>query len=184
MANNLAVTETLPETGCTRADIYSLINTANPTSSLVDGTTLKVASSKIAAEVIVPRWQKFSLDWEDFATAATTVQAALFTLQDAGVIHGVKVKHSTAFAGTGLKKCTLSVGIAGEPAKYGAPWDVKQAAAADLYQLNMSPDGEAHSNDGLGAGTAIVVQMNLIGCNGNGLSAGAVDVWVLWSATI
>jgi hypothetical protein len=184
MADNLVVTGTLPETGCTRADIETLIETANPTSSIVDGTTLKVASNKLAAEVSVPRWQKWTLTYASFNTAATTVQAALFTLQDRGVIHGVKAKHSTAFAGPSLKKCSLTVGIVAEPASYMAPFDVKQAPAADLVQLNMSPGGEQHSADGLGVGTSIVAQLTLLGCNGNGLTAGVVDIWVLWSATL
>ena len=184
MANNLEVTGSLPETGCTRADIETLIETVNPTSSIVDGSTLKVASNQLAVEVSVPRWQKWTLDYTDFATAALTVQAALFTLQDRGVIHGVKCKHSTAFAGPSLKKATVSVGIAAEPAKYMAPHDVKQAVADDVYQLNMSADGEQHTGTGLGAGTGIVVQLNLIGTNGNSLTAGELDVWVLWSATL
>jgi hypothetical protein len=184
MANNLEVTGTLPDTGCTRADIEALIETANPTSSIVDGATLKVASNKLAAEVSVPRWQKWSLDYQNFAEASNTVQAALFTLADRGVIHAVKAKHTTAFAGAGLKKAILSVGIAAEAAKYMASWDVKQGVADGLYQLNTSPGGEAHTADGLGAGTGIVAQLALTGCAGTGLTAGAVDIWVLWSATL
>jgi hypothetical protein len=184
MASNLEVTGTLPETGCTRADIEALIETANPTSSIVDGTTLKVVNNQLASEVSVPRWQKWSLTRTSFDSAANTVQAALFTLADRGVIHAVKAKHTEAFAGAGLKKAILSVGIAAEGAKYMAPWDVKQAVADGLYQLNTSPGGEAHTADGLGAGTAIVAQLALTGCAGTGLTAGAVDIWVLWSATL
>jgi hypothetical protein len=184
MANNLEVTGTLPETGCTRADIESLIETVNPTDSLVDGVTMKVASSKLACEVSVPRWIKYTKAYTDFNGAALTNQATLFTLQDRGVIHAVKMKHSTAFTGPSLSKATVSVGIAAEPAKYTAPFNVKAAVADDLYQLNTSENGEQHTGTGLGAGTAIVIELKTVGCNGNALTAGAIDVWVMWSVTL
>jgi hypothetical protein len=184
MANNLEVTGTLPETGCTRADIESLIETSNPTSSIVDGVTMKVATAKLACEVSVPRWIKYTKAYTDFNGAALTNQATLFTLQDRGVIHAVKLKHTTAFTGPSLTKATVSVGIAAEPAKYMGPFNVKAAVADGLYQLNTSPDGEQHTADGLGAGTAIVAQLNTVGCNGNALTAGAIDVWVFCIATL
>jgi hypothetical protein len=83
-----------------------------------------------------------------------------------------------------MTKATVSVGIAAEPAKYMGPFNVKAAVADSLYQLATSADGEEHTADGLGVGTAIVIQLNTVGCNGNALTAGAVDVWVLWSVTL
>jgi len=181
MTDVLQTTETLPATSCTREDIYSLIESVIPLVAITDDESLTVLNNQIRAATRVPRWQKVgaAVDYEDLAASALTNDIELFTLPGAGVIHAVKIKHSTAFSGGALSSYKLSVGIAGNLVKYAAPFDVFQAVGDTAFGLNHEFGGETHD----AGGTSIRLAAESIGANLDAATAGVVDVWVLWSVT-
>lgn len=124
------------------------------------------------------RWQKVGdgLLYTAFQTAATTKSNALFTLNAAGIIHAVKVKHSTAFAGGAIATCTISVGKSGENDRYASAFDVMSAVSATNYFIDERTVGESHT-----ATTAVTVTAVSTGANLSALTAGEVDIWALIS---
>src|ERR1700704_3236752 len=74
-----------------------------------------------------------ALDFSYFATAGPTLSIPLFKLPAGGCIHGIKIKHSTAFAGPSISAYSISVGIAGSNAKYASAFDVLQAVASSAF---------------------------------------------------
>lgn len=182
MSNNLAVTQALPATACTRQNIYDLINTANPGADLPDDATIEIIANQLAATLNVPRWVKVgdAVEHTDLQAAAENNTYSLFTLPGKGVIHAVKIKASTAFAGTGITSYKLSVGIVGALTKYAAPFDVLQAVGDDVFAFNHEQGAETHD----AAGKGIVLSAVSEGADLDQSSAGVVDVWVLYSKTI
>src|SRR5690606_15447082 len=63
--------------------------------------------------VNVPGWQKFSVTHTQFQTAGLTQNILLYSLPAGGLIHGVKLKNTIAFAGAGITDYFLSLGFVG-----------------------------------------------------------------------
>lgn len=126
----------------------------------------------------VPVWVKVgnAIAHTAFQTAATTLSITLFTLAAAGLIHAVKIKHSTAFGGGAITAYTLSVGIAGTLAKYASAFDVFQAVSNTAFQTSSVLGSENN-----GAGTAILITATSTTANLNASTTGVVDVWALLS---
>ena len=141
-----------------------------PSSSLLTG---QVPSS-------IPQWYHYTVPSTALTTAGTTQQVTLFTLPAQGKIQGITIKHNTAFAGPSVTAMTVSVGSAGTPAGYAPAFDVFQTVSPTA----MYDDG---GNASLTfASHPVVAQFTSTGANlGNGtttsLTAGSVDIWVLWS---
>jgi len=173
-------TETLPETGCLRQDIYDLIETIVPTVDVVDDDTIEVLSNKFYAKLLVPRWKKFTVTHEDLQAAALTNDIELFILPAGGIIQGVMMKHSEAFAGTGITDYDISVGIVGTLAKYAAAFDVDQAIGDTVFSLTTTAGAETFA----AAGTSIRVAATSVGANLDQSTAGSLDIWVLYGAAI
>lgn len=125
-----------------------------------------------------PVWVKVgnALSHTAFQTAATTNSITLFSLAAAGVIHAVKIKHSTAFAGAAIATYTLSVGIVGTVAKYASAFDVLQAVSNTAFQLSSVLGSENNA-----AAVNIVVTATSTGANLSVSTAGVADIWVLLS---
>lgn len=123
-----------------------------------------------------PWWTKYTVDYSDLAAAATTNNIELFSLPAGGVIHGVKIKHSTAFSGGSISAYTVSVGITGTLAKYASAFDVFQAVGNAVQQISSTVGTENH-----GAATSIKIAATSTTDNLDQATAGSVDVWVLWS---
>lgn len=180
MTQRFETTMELPECGVTRDLFYELLRTMTPTDGLVDGETIQVVGGELVAMSILPRWKKISLAYTDFQAASTTKQADLFTLPAAAVVHAVKIKPSVTFAGTSITDVKISVGTTGTPTKYAAAYDVDAAVGDAVFQVSSTVGGETHAS----AGAALVAQAVSTGANLSALSAGAVDVWVLYSVTL
>lgn len=178
---NFAVTEALPQLGCTRQDIYDLLATMNVASGVVDNATIEIIANQLACALTVPRWKKVgdAISHTDFQAAAETENYSLFTLPGGGIIQGVKLKASEAFAGAGITSYKLSVGIVGALTKYSAPYDVLQAVAVGEFGFYHEQGAETHDP----AGTGIVVNAVSEGADLDQSSAGTLDVWVLYSVT-
>lgn len=118
MADKFTLVATLPATGCTREDIYSLIRTAVPTVELVDNDTLGVTGGKVYAKSWVPRWSKFSFAFEDFTAAGLTEAITAFALAAGGVIHKVVLDVTEAWVVPGMGTLDLELGVAADADKY------------------------------------------------------------------
>lgn len=134
-----------------------------------------------AAIGAVPQWVKVgnAISHTAFQTAATTLSITLFTLAAAGLIHAIKIKHSTAFGGGAITAYTLSVGIAGTLAKYATAFDVFQAPSNTAFQTSSILGSENN-----GAGTAILITAISTTANLNASTTGVVDVWALLSKAL
>ena len=126
-----------------------------------------------------PVWVKTTIPYTSFSTAGTTNSITLLSLVAAGVIHGVKIKHSTAFAGTGITAMTASVGVSGTLNKYASAFDVFSAVSNTNFQLSNVVGSENN-----GAATTILITGTSTGGNLNALTQGSVDVWVLMSKAV
>jgi len=127
----------------------------------------------------IPAWIKVAKTYADFSSAAATNTITLLTLPPGGVVHGVKIKQSTAFGGGGITAYTISAGTNDTTAKYASPFNVFQTAADDTFQISSGLFSENH-----GADTAIKLTAACAGANLNAATVGAVDVWILVSRTI
>ena len=82
-------------------------------------------------------FRRFIIPYTDLTTAATSMNVALCTLSKGSVILGVRIKHSTAFAGAGpWTTCVVSVGttIGSAYAAFASAFDVFQAVADTTLQ--------------------------------------------------
>ncbi len=142
----------------------------------LDGAS-EVAQSP--ASRALPRWEKITVDESAFTAAATSEDIELFVLPAGGVIHAVKIKHSTAFSGGSVASFTVSVGITGNLTKYATAFDVFQATSGTAFQLSTVVGSENH-----GATTSIRIEATSTGDDVVAATAGSVDVWVLTSVVV
>jgi len=183
---NFLINDNVPAAACSQSDIELAIETAEPTTDVVEAGVLDVVGGVLTVSGNVPVWRKYTVGHADFQAAALTNDIELFQLPAKGVVHAVKIKHSVPFAGAGIAAYTLSVGIVGTLAKYAAAFDVFQAAGDTTMLLNWldyansTTDGETHA----AGGTSIRVAATAVGANLDQSTAGAADIWVLWSVTV
>lgn len=120
-------------------------------------------------------WQAFTVSATDFTAEATSEDIELFSLPATGVIHAVKIKHTTSFNDGGSGSFTLSVGIAGTLTKYAGAFDVFQATGDTVFQMSSVVDSEDH-----GSATSIRVEA-VSDVNVSLVTAGVAIIWVLTS---
>lgn len=132
------------------------------------------------------KWSSLSMVWTKYTATHTALQAAamandieLLSLPAGGIIHGVKIKHSVLFAGTGITDYKVSVGIVGTLAKYASAFDVDTAVSNTNFQLSTTIGSENH-----GAATSIRLAATTTGANLDQSTGGSVDVWVLTSVAV
>ena len=180
MSNTFQLTQSLPERGVTRQKIYDLIRSILPTTELVDDVSIQVTGNKLTLKNAVPFWRKYTVTHAQWQAAAASGTVDLFTLPPGGIVHAVKIKHSTQFVGTGLTDYKVSVGITGNATKYAAAYDVDTAVGDGVFQLSTTVGGESHAS----AGTAIKATATCTGDTLDKSTAGSVDIWVLWSVAV
>lgn len=136
------------------------------------------AGADVATAGSEPRWYRVgaALSYTTFQTAALTKTNTLFSLPAGGIIHQVKVKHSTAFAGGAIASLVLSVGKSGTADKYASDFDVMQAVSATAFELSNALGTESHT-----AAADITITATSTVANLSALTAGVVDVWALIS---
>jgi len=175
--SNFAKTLTLPQEDCTRDDFYDLIEQIDPTTEVVDDLTIGVTAGKILAKNAVPRWLKVSKVHTDFQTAGLTLDILLTTLPGGAVVHAVRMKHSIQFAG--CTTYTISVGDAVLATEYTAAGNVHVAVGDTVETVTSTMKFETHN----AGGTQVRAYATSTVENLDQSSAGAVDFWILWSAT-
>lgn len=160
--------------------VATAATTGTRTQTLQDATgTIALVPVAVADTAVYPAWIKTTIPYTSFSTASTTNSITLLSLPAGGVIHGVKIKHSTAFAGTGITDMTVQVGISGSLNKYASAFDVFTAVSNTNFQLSNVVGSENH-----GAATTILITGTSTGANLSALTAGSVDVWVLMSKAV
>jgi hypothetical protein len=179
MTTRLQTTVELPETNCTRENIYELLRTLDFTTGATDGVALQVVAGALARKYALPVWIKYTLTYDQMAPNGFTYSAPLFTLPPKGVIHAVKIKHSAAFTGGLIASYTVSVGISGNLTKYAAASNVFDAPGDTNFDLSSTVGGESHAD----AGTQIYAAATSTTGWLSDATQGSVDIWVLWSAT-
>ena len=182
----LKTTTTLPLSACTRADIEDLIEKSVPDTGMADDETLEVANDVIQAKAAVPRWEKVTIGYAAVAALGATLtgQVTILTLQDGGIVHAVKVMSKVQWAGTSIATLVGDVGITGSATKYLTGYNMLTAPANDQFATSSTFGAEAHTLAGGGGGTALKLRVTATGANLSALSAGSIDVWVMWSATV
>lgn len=119
---------------------------------------------------------KVTKTYADFSAAALTVDIEAMSLFAGCILHGIKIKHSGIFSGTGITGCTLSIGIAGNLTKYATAFSVASAVSSTNYQLTQLFAGEDHL-----AATSLRAAMVSTGANLDQLTTGSVDMWFYYS---
>jgi hypothetical protein len=128
----------------------------------------------------VPRWTKYTFDYSLFAGFnVTTYSWIMGTLLGGEILHAVKIKHSTNFAGGSVSAVTLEIGIISNTAKYASAYDIHQAAADDTFQISSALFSENHVSPTTFYGT-----FNSTGGNVQDITQGVVDVWLLTSKAV
>lgn len=123
-----------------------------------------------------PPWRRYRVNFEDFSAAALAASHPLFTLPARSVIQGVIIRPVESFTGGLIASYTLSVGVTGAPAKYGAAFNVLQSPGATVFGLSNIMGMEDFENP-----TVIRARAVAVGANLNQATAGAALIHVLWS---
>lgn len=123
-----------------------------------------------------PSWRRFDVSFGDVSVGATSSSVEILSLPAGGIIHAVRLRHTTAFAGAGITGVTASVGISGDAAKYASAFDVAQVVAGDTFQLSVGPFTE-HAT----AATSVLLTAVATGATLAALTAGALQAHALIS---
>ena len=169
----------LPAQRVSRQDIYDLVENIKPAAGIVDGVSVAVEDGRLKAAPAVMYWRKLTVTHADLNIQAYTVYLPLFTTTGVGMCYGVYAKHTTAFSGTGITAATVSVGLTGSPEYFMTAFDIKQAVAAEANKLNLP------ASDGLiGRGNTLYACFVTAGAKAYDLTAGAVNIFVLYSELV
>ena len=144
--------------------------------------TIDPSTGAIGGTVIFPsylaQWAKYTVAYSNaaFLEAATAVSVTLVALPTNVTVEGIRIKHSTAYAGTAVSSATVSLGDGTTHTGYANAFNVFQAAGATVQYW----DGGAYSMTA--AGHNLVARFTANTNFGTGeatvLTAGSVDVWV------
>lgn len=145
------------------------------------GSTTAAAGTDANAIGAIPRWVKVgsALDYTQFSAAALLKTNTLFSAKAGTVVHEIKLKHSTAFAGPAITAVTAEVGIAGTTDKYLSAFNVLQAVAATTFGMADSMGSESHT-----AAVNVTITLRTVGANTAALTAGVLDVYALLSVAL
>lgn len=129
----------------------------------------------------VPTWQNpINITHTELQAAALTNSVIKYTLPPAGIIHGVKLKHSVTFLGGAITEYNLSVGFLGLLQALLIEYNVLgTAVAADNFALAGTFDSRNHS-----ANTSVYVAARSVGANLNASTQGLAQLWILVSRAL
>lgn len=119
------------------------------------------------------KWIKISKTFADFSIAGLEKDIQILSLPP-GYESRVFVKHSEAFAGTGITGCETEVGITGELDKYMfEAFNVFQAVGDKIFTQEA-----INSVEDWGSVTSIRANMRSVGADLDQLSAGKIDYYL------
>lgn len=98
----------------------------------------------------------------------------------AGLIHGVKLKHSVLFTGPAITNYYLSVGFATQPAALLIEYDVMNTAIGNQnYAIAHTFDSRDH-----GAPLNVLLTARTIGANLDQSTSGTAELWLCVSTVV
>ena len=120
-------------------------------------------------------WSSMVIPYTSVQTGATSNPIALFTLPPTAMLNGVVVKHSTAFAGSGITDVYSQIGIASDYGKFINDFDVYQSVADSTFDSIMANYIASFANS-----TVVYANFVSTGANLSALSAGSLTVYYQW----
>ncbi len=159
----------------TSTDAGSFLLQVEGNGRFVSGLTVNT-NNDVSTVGNVPTWIEYTVTHTMLQLAALNNDIELFSLPAGYVIHAVKIKHSVAFAGTGITGYTLSLGIVGNLTKYTSAFDVFQVVGGTIQQLSDTVQTE--NND---VGTSIRLAATSVDANLDQSTTGTVKIKVLVS---
>ena len=121
-------------------------------------------------------YRRFTVPYTDLTdTAGTSKAVTLFTIPKGGKILGVFAKHSVAFAGVAISAMTVSVGKSGSTTFFTSAFDIFAAVADTTVQET------ALFKCGQLTALAVIATFTSTGANLTVLTAGSVDIYVLFA---
>ena len=167
----------LADTGNTKADLKNYVEGLKPRSDLVVTDELLISGNQIGLANNALRWVNYQKSYTDFPTAAnTSANSTVVSLGAGAVLHAAKVITTTAFAGGSVSACTVDLGITS-----GAPTDYINGG--NIFAATTTAGSEYSTVDFLteNASTPILTRINCTSDTCDNLTAGAFDVWLLYS---
>lgn len=157
------------------------IGTVGDVLTVVGGLPTWAPVPTIGTNPDVPTWYKtpIPITYLDLSTGVVITSMfkhiSLFTLPVAGVIHAIKIKHSSSFTGGSSTFYNISIGIIGDLTKYITPFDVFTVDSDDNFVISNSFQSESH---GFTTDIRISAESNDDLSN---IISGSLDVWLLIS---
>ena len=153
-------------------------NTSNISTNTTNISTNSTNISTLQTQITqAPVWTKVTKAYSDLSTAATTNDIELLSLAAGDVIHGVVIRHTTAFSGGSISAYDVSVGITGSANKYSLDFDVFQATGDQVFE-----SAQTLGPEDFGSATSIRLFATSTGDNLDQATAGSVDVYILKSS--
>jgi hypothetical protein len=153
---------------------------ANRQLTLLQTPLFNPFSSPLQLASSVPGWFKLTenLSYAAFFTAGLSFNLPLVLLPGAGVVHGIKIIHSTAFTGPSISGYTISVGTSNNPSQLASAFDVTSTPSSTNSQLSLN----FITYDDVNA-TTLIAQALSSGANLNTAVSGQVDIYALLSVS-
>ena len=126
----------------------------------------------------VPAWlPPITLTHVQFQAAVLTNNILVYSLPAAGIIHGVKLKHSVLWDGPAITEYWLSVGFLGDLQALLIEYDVESTpVGATEFAISQTFDSRNHS-----AVTDVKVGARSVGANLDTSTQGTAQLWLLVS---
>ena len=139
------------------------------------GFAAETGGGTITNPTSIPTWFPcLNFDYTDFnGTAALVKSNNLFSLLPSMTIEAIVIKTSIAFVGAGITSLDMSVGIAGDLARYCSRYNVLAAVTG----INFGSGDLFFLEDFVGA-TQVLLSAVAVGANLTALTAGHGCVWV------
>ena len=125
----------------------------------------------------VAEWEDFTIDFSDFTAVAGSETIVLFALPFENILHGIEIKHSTAFTGGTITAYTIEVGIVGDTERLASAFDIFQAVSSTTSKHSEVMTVLDHL-----AAVDVTVTARSIGDTLNNAAAGSVVIRVFKAA--
>lgn len=118
---------------------------------------------------------KITKGFADFSTAGLTNDIEFHSLLAKQMMTGAIIKHTTAFAGTGITAVKMTLGLSGALDKYSNKFDIFQAVGNTVFQ-----NADFRGIEDFGSATSLRIALTAVGANLDQLSAGSVDIYPMF----
>jgi len=126
----------------------------------------------------VPQWlPPITITHVQFQAAALVNDISVYSLPAAGIIHGVKLKHSVLWDGPAITEYWLGVGFAGDLQALLIEYDVESTPVGNAeFAISQVFDSRNHA-----AATDVRMRARSVGANLNTSTQGTAQLWLMVS---